>query len=305
MTLQDFLADLDSEDKPLKYSRLLQVSGLSSEETDEFKPAWASAHPTRRREIVDKLVELCEDNLELDFTRVFSVCLEDSDDDVREKAARGLWECDDRSIIPPLIGLLSDDPSPKVRAAVSTSLGRFAAMAQNGKLLARDGDRIQEALIAVIDRQDEELEVKRRAIEAVASFNLPDVDQIIRNAYTSGDLKLMQSSIYAMGQSFNSQWLSDVLREIDHEDASIRYEVASACGKLGDESTAPDLIRLLQDEDLHVQLAAASSLGDVGGQLARRALYQCLKIGDEALVDSARQALAQIEFSDDPLSLQF
>jgi HEAT repeat protein len=292
------LADLSDEDKPLKYSRLLQVSGLSSGETVEFKLAWASVQPTRKREIVEKLVDLCEDNLELDFIRVFRICLEDKDEDVREKAARGIWECDDRSIIRPLIDLLRDDPSAKVRAAVSISLGKFAVMAQNGKLLPRDADRIQEALMAVIGRQDEELEVRRRAIEAVASYNLPELDQIIRNAYASGELKLMQSSIYAMGRSSNSRWLSDVLTAMDHEDASIRYEAAAACGQLGGESTAPQLIKLIQDEDVQVQLAAVMALGNVGGQLARRALHKCLKIEDEALADAATDALGHIEFDD-------
>ena len=69
--------------------------------------------------------------------------------------------------------------------------------------------------------------------------------------------------------------------------------------------TLQDFLADLEAEDLHVQLAAMSSLGGVGRQLARCALYQCLNIEDETLMDSTRQALVQIEFNDYPLDLQF
>ena len=304
MTLKEFLDQLGEGGNPLKYTELLQVSGLTSEETLDFKAAWPSIPSSRKREVLTKLVELSEGNMELDFSAAFMVCLDDEDEVVREKAAQGLWDCDDRTIIRPLIRLLEDDPSPKVRAAVGISLGKFAAMAQNGKLLSRDADGIREALMTVIGRHDEEMEVKRRAIEAVASFDVPEIDEIIRGAYHSGDPKLMQSSLYAMGQSSNVQWLPSVIEELDHEHAAIRYEAAQACGLLGDESTVPHLIKLVQDEDTQVQLAAIGALGTVGGTLAGRALLQCLKMGDEALVEAARDALENIEFDDNPLGIR-
>ena len=305
MTLKDFLTDLADDEKQLKYSRLLQVSGLSSAETAEFKTEWRSVPPTRKQDIVGKLVELCEDNIELDFSGVFRVCLEDADEDVREKATQGLWECDDRAIIRPLIDLLHNDESAKVRAAAGMSLGKFSAMAQNGKLLPRDAERILEALMAVIDGKEADLEVRRRAIEAVSYFDFPKRVDIIRGAYDSGDPKLLQSAIYAMGQSSNTQWLPNVLMEMDHELAAIRYEAANACGQIGDESTVPHLIQLLQDEDTQVQLAGVKALGAIGGALAIRALQQCLKMEEETLVEAAKETLSSMEFDDDPLGFRF
>ena len=305
MTLNSFLRELSVDNEPLKYSGLIQVSGLTSQETAEFKSAWPSIRQERRQEIVGKLVELCEQNLELDFNVVFVSCLADEDEVVREMAAQGLWDCDDRTVIRPFIDLLKDDPSPRVRTAASMLLGKFATMAQNGKLLPRDSDRIRDALMSIIELQDEDPEVRRRAIEAVASFDIPETADIIRNAYHSDDPKLMQSSLYAMGQSSNTQWLPHVLEEMDHEQASIRYEATTACGLLGDESTAPRLIRLLEDDDAQVQLAAVKALGAVGGQLAGRALHQCLKLGDEALMEAAEEALSNIEYDEDPLAVRF
>ncbi len=305
MTLEKYLKELADEEKPLKQSGLLQLSGLSSEEMFEFKTEWAGMSFDRKCEILTRLIELGEDNLELDFTAVFRASLSDEYDEIRERATRGLWETDDRVVIRPLISLINDDPSPRVRAAAAMSLGKFAGMAQDSKLLTRDAERIRNALLSTIDKEDEELEVRRRAIEAIASFNSPEIGEIIREAYDCDEPKLKQSAIFAMGRSSDTQWLPIVLQEMQHNDPAIRYEAASAIGQLGDESTVPHLIMLIQDDDFQVQVSAVQALGTIGGMLARRALLQCLKLGDEGLEEAAQAALHSIEFDEDPLGFRF
>ena len=305
MSITEYLDTLAEDSDALKYSGLLQLSDLSSDESDEFETAWPSISTEVRRDILDKLTELAEDNLELDFTAAFRSCLDDGDDDVRELAARGLWECEDRKIIRPLVRLVNGDPSAKVRAAACTTLGRFTALAQDGKLGARDAETIRSALVGVIEGTDEEMEVRRRAVEAVAGLTAPGVEAIIRDAYESGVPEMKQSSIYAMGRSSDSAWLPTVLREMDDRSPAIRFEAANAAGLLGDEKVAPHLISLLRDDDLSVRLAAISSLGSVGGALASQALHKCLESEDEAVEEAADEALRQIEFDEDPLSLTF
>ena len=305
MTLEGYLADLGDEETPLTHSELLHLSGLSPDEFPTFKSGWPSISQSRKCEILSRLAELAEDNLEMDFTAVFRSCLEDDDAPVRERAALGLEECADRTMIRPLIKLLKDDPTSQVRTASAISLRRFAEMAQSGKFLAKDSARLQEAFLTVINREDEDLDVRRRAIEAVAHFDSPEVHQIIREAHNSGDPRLRQSAVFAMGQSSTQKWLSTVLDEMRHEDPAIRYEAAAAGGQLGDESTVPHLIRLIEDEDPEVQLSAVRALGSVGGPLAKRALLRCLKQEDDALEQAARTALGDIEFDEDPLGLRF
>ena len=305
MTAEGYINDLVSDDQPLKYSALVQLSDISSEQIPEVKATLFSASDDRRRDILGKLVELCEDNLELDFSRVFRVSLEDEDEEVREKATRGLWDCDDRTIIPQLVDLLDSDPSTKVRVCAALSLRKFAMLAQDGKLLARDSERVKNILLDIIANEDEEVEVKRRAIEAVSYFDSPETNAIIQQAYQSGDPQLKQSALYGMGKSSNAKWLPTVMAEMEDEDAAIRYEAASAMGLLGEESTAPHLIVLVQDEDPHVQIAAVRSLGQVGGTLAKRALLRCMKLGDNAIEEAAEEALNEIDFEEDPLRLEF
>lgn len=303
MTLEKCLKDLAEDAKPLSHSALNQLSSLSSEEVAKFSAAWASLSKSRKHGLLTKLAELCEDNLELDFSAVFRACLGDGAAEVREQATRGLWECDDRAIIRPLVELLRGDESPKVRAAAASSLGKFAGMAREGKLLARDADKVRTTLLSTIGNQREDVEVRRRAIEAVACFNSSQVQQVISEAYQSADPRMKQSAIYAMGRSSDTKWLPIVLEEMRHQEPAIRYEAASACGLLGDESTVPHLIRLINDDDAQVQTSAVHALGAIGGPLAKRALLQCLKLGDEALEEAAQAVLNNAGVEEDPPGL--
>ncbi len=294
-----------SLDEAPSYSKLARLSGLSSDELGQFKLAWVSLPAERRREIIGRLVELGEENVELSFFEVFQACLNDDEEEVRAGATRGLWECDDRAIIRPLIGLIDHDPSNSVRAASATTLGKFATLAQDGKLHPRDGGRLRDSLLEAIRREGQDPSVVRRAIEAVGALGGPEVDGVIGEAYESADLKLRQGALFAMGRSSEPKWLPKVLQELSHTDPAIRYEAATASGLLGDESTVPELTELADDEDPQVQLAAISALGEIGGPLAKRALMGSLEIGDKTLEEAARDALANLEFNEDPLGLSF
>jgi hypothetical protein len=63
------------------------------------------------------------------------------------------------------------------------------------------------------------------------------------------------------------------------------------------------LIDLLDDPDREVQGAAVWALGQVGGRQAREALRTCLMSDDEVLREAAEEALSELEFYRDPLSL--
>ena len=302
MTLDNYFSELTDASSTMNHSGLLQLSGLEPSEIKELMGIWSTIPIERRREMMDRMSELSEDNLDMDFASVFRACLSDDDDQVRAKAARGLEDSDDRTLIRPLIDLLLTDASHAVRASAAVSLGKFAVMAQDGKMLKRDAERIRVALLEVIDRKDENLEARRRAIESVASFNSPQVEQIIQRAYDDGNSELKQSAIYAMGQSSDTRWMPTVIQDTRSPDPAIRFEAATACGNLGDEETTPHVVALLNDEDSQVQLASVHALGTIGGSLAKRALQQCLLMDDDAMEEAAKTALLELEFDDDPMA---
>ena len=304
MTLERYLERLEDGEEPLKYSGLVQLSGLSQHEILTFKRVWANFKLERKTDVLSRLIEMAEDNPELDFDAVFWTCLKENSEEVRERALEGLWECDDRTLINPIISLLTNDPSEKVRSAAAIALGKFASLAEDEKLLSRDGDRIREALFEALKDPKEVAGVKRRVIEAVSAFALPEVKEAIDEAYHSPKPELRYSAIFAMGKSGDPSWLPRILKELDSNDPAMRYEAANACGELGEEGAVPYLINLLEDHDTQVQVSAVEALGAVGGSLAKKALQRCLKLGDLALEEAAETALRAIETNEDPLSFR-
>ncbi len=304
MTQQQVMDDLADPRKPIRHADLMQLSGMARSEAAGVMSSWVGVSAARKSELIERMVEMAEENIELDFSGVLRACLRDAHAGVREKAALGLWDSDDRSIVRPLVELLGGDPSSSVRAAAATTLAKFAEMAGEGRMTKRDVQRIRGALLAVIEREDEEIETRRRAIESVAAFDSDRVRSIISQAYGDADVRLKQSAIYAMGRSSDERWLPTVLRETRSEDAAMRFEAATACGLLGDDDMTPHLINMLNDEDSQVQLAVVRALGVIGGDLARRALMQAIRLGDDAVEEAAEEALALIEFDEDPLGLR-
>ena len=305
MTLEQYFQGLVEDETALNHSRLVQISALDEEELEKFRHWWPSIPVEHRRKLVARLVTLAEEGVELDFDVVFRHCLRDDDPEVREKAVTGLWESDDRTLIGTLVDLLQGDPAEQVRASAAISLGKFSTLSQLGKLLPQDGDRIKELLTDIVENEAESLDVRRRALEAVAAFNTDKVRELIEWAYSNEEPKLRISAVYAMGRTCDLSWLPTILSELGSEDAAMRYEAANACGEMGEEEAVPYLIRLLEDDDFQVQLSVIRTLGTIGGRLAKRALQRCLGESDEVVQEAAAAALNQLEGEDAPLISSF
>jgi HEAT repeat protein len=303
--VEETLAELSDSQKPLLNSRLVRLSNLGSKELEALKQAWPAIDTRRQRQIVQRLVALAEDNLELNFDGIFKHCLKDPDAEVRRQAIEGLWENEESSLVNPLIHLLEQDSSEKVQAAAATALGKFALLAEHGKLRTDHARRIGEALLAVTSATDRPIEVRRRALEAVAPLSWPEVKSAIMAAYKSQHSRLKVSSIYAMGRNCDPGWLPILLVELDNIDAEVRYEAAGACSELGDEAAVPALISLVDDPDIDVRMAAIQALGKVGGAKAKECLQRYSNDISEAIQETARQALEELMAIEDPLSFQF
>lgn len=305
MTLERYLQNLAQSRESPKHAHLVQLSGLNDQEMEQLGRWWPSMPTERRRKLMELLVTVAEDNLELDFNPIFRHCLNDDDPEVRERAVSGLWECDDRSLVAPLMTLLKSDPCERVRASAATALGKFASLAVAGKLLSRHGERIEELLLSVLENEQESSEVRRRVLEAVACFNTPRIHSLIKWAYNSSDFKLHISALYAMGRTCDPTWLPILTAATESNDPAMRYEAASACAELGEEKATPYLIPLIRDDDPNVQTAAIRALGAIGGPLAERALRQCVRSTDEVLQQAAQEALQQMETEHDSTSFKF
>ncbi|MFN3975034.1 MAG: HEAT repeat domain-containing protein [Dehalococcoidia bacterium] len=305
MTLERYLADISDPSRPLKHTLLAGLSGLVPEEMEAVQRVWPTIPVERRRHILERLGAMAEERVEMDFSPLFRFALKDTDAQVRAQAILGLWECEDRSLITPLLTLLKCDPDATVRAVAAQALGKFAAMATEGKLPPSEGKRILEALVAVFSNPREVVEVRRRSLEALAVFSEPVVCDLIRQAYESQDPCMRQSAVYAMGRNGDGQWHATIVKELSSPDPAMRYEAAGACAELGEESLVVHLLPLLQDDDPQVRLTAIRALGAIGGNLAKKNLLALLKSSDEAVRDAAQEALEQLHSEEDPLTFKF
>lgn len=294
------------ETKPLKVSTLYALSGLSGEDLQAVKEACAVMSPERRREMVRAMVDFTETAVDVQFTPVLRHCLDDADAQVRRMAIEGLWEVEQLWLVGALVHMLEIDPEVSVRAAAAASLGRFVLLAELGKIPASVGARAESALLSAYLGRDEPLEVRRRALEAVAYSGEVGIRDLIEEAYYEGEEDLRLSALFAMGRSADRFWRDVVVRELGSDLPAIRYEAAVACGELELRDAVSHLARLVEDEDEEVRSAAVEALGKIGGRAARQVLGWCCSSGDAELCLAAAEALEQASwFGDgDELSVQ-
>ena len=301
--LENYLKDLRDTGKPLVVSKLVNLSDLSREEMEAFKSVWHGIDVARRRQIVEMLVEVAEDNFELDYDQIFRLCLGDGDGEVRAKAIEGLSECEERSLLDPLISLLLGDLEDSVRAAAAAALGTFAMLAEFGELKANDADKVEKALLTAFSNKKEQMDVRCRALESISMMSRPQVEVMIRQAYQSDELEFRASALCAMGRTCNSDWLSILLQELSSPSAQLRFEAARACAELEADDAVPRLIELTRDDDAQVRLSAVEALGRIGGDEAKQALQECRDGADDAMSEAAEDALDEMKFREDPFAI--
>jgi HEAT repeat protein len=304
MNFEEYLDQLVDGAVQLKVTDLQRLSGLTGEREAAIATRWPSIDVRRRRRIVQELEDLLEDNVEFDFDGVFLLGIGDDDVDVRRQSIRALWEHEGSDLIHPLLHLLRDDDDAGVRSEAALALGRFVVMHEEGRLRDRHFEVIELGLREALDKDGETIDVRARALEAIGSHNEQWVRDEIRIAYESAQHRLKVSAVNAMGRSGDDRWLPLLVRELSSDDPEVRYEAAVACGSVADERAIPHLVKLVLDSDAEVTQAAITALGEIGGAQAKAALVLLLESESESTRESASDALAALEFEQDPLAFK-
>jgi HEAT repeat protein len=248
------------------------------------------------------LAEMAESDVDADFGAVFRLALGDDDDAVRLAALEGLWEDEDAALVPTLVRLLNADPSTNVRAAAAVSLGRFAMAGELEELNPKMTAVVREALLAAIRSQDQDVDVRRRALESVSCMSGDDISDLIRAAYRDKDEWMAVSAVFAMGRSLDETWAPYVLRELKNARTEIRFEAARAAGELELTDAVPTLLEMLYDPESEVRDVAIEALGNIGGESALQALAELAKSDNESIRHAALEALEIARFNEDPLA---
>ena len=163
------LARLRDTSQPVPMASLYHLSDLAGADLTAFEAFWPELTTERRAAIVQNLQEISEANFEVSFDAVFRLALEDESPESRAVAIRALWDSEDPTLMAPLIDFMLHDPDPLVRAAAASGLGRYVYLGELEELPAAQVKRVEDNLLAVING-DDELEVRRRALEGAGLF---------------------------------------------------------------------------------------------------------------------------------------
>jgi hypothetical protein len=301
--LHELIEQLGDLKQAIPYSRLYPLSDLSRRRAAEFRAAWETLATEKRRKIIRSLAQFAEATFEVNFDVIFRIGLEDPDQEVRATAIDGLWEDEDPDLIGPFLVMMRQDPSPRVRAAAASGLGRYVLAGELEKLPQPVEARIMTELLTVGLLAGESIDVRRRAVESAAYACTPEVHDMLEMAYYDEDEKMRISAIVGMGRSCDQQWKSIVLEELQSHSPAMRYEAAWASGELMLQQAVPLLARLVQDPDRQVSNATIWALGQIGGQQAKRILIDAYDDADEDTESALDEALAELALAEGELDL--
>jgi len=271
------------------------LSDLSQDEIRQLQPVWKALPTNYRRKLMRRLVDIAEADFEFDFGEFARLGLADADAGVRQAAIEALWIDESQELMYRLIELAIKDESQEVRAAAASALGRFILLGEYEELPAEAAVQAQNAAIKLLTDETEEVDVRRRALEAIANCNHPIVDGAIREAYQGTDRRMRISSIFAMGRTCDAKWEDIVLAELVSEDDEMRYEAAKAVGELELREAVPPLLRQALEDDREIKEVAIWSLGEIGSKEAIKALNllarDAKRVGDDDLLEAIEEAI--------------
>jgi HEAT repeat protein len=284
------------------------LSSLSDDELVRLRPAWGSLSPAYRRKVMRRASEVAETNFDLDYAAFGRFGLDDTDPDVREAAIDVLWEDEGLDLMERLIRLAQNDESRAVRAAATSALGRFILAGELGDLPDSETERAQDVVVDILNDEDEDVDVRRRALEAIANCGHEIVEDAIEEAYEGFDRRMQVSSIYAMGRTCDApRWGEIVVRELGSEDPEMRFEATRAAGELELKDAIPTLAQIARDPDSEIKEMAIWSLGEIGGEDAVRLLKKFARdaeqSGDDELVEAIQEAIANAALGGDGLMI--
>lgn len=296
------LASLADVSQPPQVALLSQLSGPSRADVALWRRMWPTVAVERRRWLCRSLAANAEADFAVDYEPLLLAALDDEDAEVREAAIEGLWESERPALAARLVEILRTDRAENVRSAAASALAPFAQLAEMDELPAELTPRLVRALVDAATDESEEVDVRRRATEAVGFLDTPEVRALVEAHGESEERDLQAGALIAMGRNGSSRWESFILAGLDADDPILQFAAAQAAGDCGTREAVASLLPLAEGEDLEICLVAIWALGEIGGRQARRALEGLAAATDEEDVLAAiEDALAMADLDDGEL----
>jgi HEAT repeat protein len=293
------LNDLLDDGKPFPARYLHHFSNLEPEDLKKLTKAWTQVSPGRKHTLLEDLEVLAEADALTSFDDLARSLLADADPQVRTRAIRLLWDCDDPKLVPVYLNILNADEHVDVQAAAANALGQFVYLGELEELPPDLQRTLEDQLLAAATSAREPL-VRRRALESLGYSGRAELVPLIESAYREKDPDWMVTALIAMGRSCDDRWKKQVLSQLRSPDYDTRSAAIHAVGELEFESGRSVLLDILEDEDdLEVRHELIWALSRIGGEGVRARLEDLYEIEeDDAEADFIEEALDTLSFND-------
>jgi HEAT repeat protein len=228
-----------------------------------------------------------------------------------------LTGCHLRSVRPPAQSTAS--PNAEVSAAVSKLLKSVAAAGEDSP------DKTDAALAAIVAlgepaipvlsaaRSDPDENVRLVAVQALATFNTPNVVDPLLAALKDENAQVRTEAVRALGNLREQRAVQPLLEQSQQDDtASVRYDCLTSLGQIGDPVASPLLLTGTHDDDPYVRMWSMTALCDMHHEQAPELALTLVRdanvyvrrqvlVGCKQALDTprGRQALIDLALADD------
>jgi len=299
-TFQKVLVALLAEDKDFPRHYLQEFSDIGSDELRSLLEEWPRIKLSRKLTLLKELDSLADADTLVSFDDLARALLTDSDPNVRVHAIRLLDESEDTKLISTYLDMLKNDSDVNVRAEAANTLNLFVDLGELEKISEDTYREIEDALLASANGEDE-LRVRRAALESLGYSSRSEVTTLIESAFHREDPNWRASALVAMGRSADDRWEDEVIASLISDDDRVKRAAVQSAGELSLKTARPILIRLLEEgEDEDVVSAAVWSLSQIGGEDARTYIETLLdQTEDEDQIAFLEEALDNLAFTED------
>lgn len=273
---------------------LAAFSDLGRTDVALVRDAWPAIPLETRQKILERAIDLSEDSVELDFTQLALVGLDDESAEVRGRAVASLWESPRREVAARLLRALETDGDPDVRTAAAGALRQFVVLREFGRFDEELGDRVIAALHLLAEAAETPALLRAAALESIGPRSLPGVAELIVAGYNDEDRSVRLAAVVAMGDSGDERWLDYLLEQTYSDDAEFRFAAVLSLGQVGAEEAIEALSALLADSDPEVVIAAIAALSEIGTAEAFKVITEFARDAapefSEAIADAVEMA---------------
>ncbi len=299
-SFQKVIGELTEGGPDLSRRALQEFSDLDPASLRALQEAWPRISLERKRKLLEGLEALSEEDTLVSFDDFAGSLLTDPDAEVRTRAIRLLDESKDVKLIRPFIKILNADPDADTRTEAATALGKFVELGELEEIPEESRREVEEALLEKANSEDQ-LAVRRSALEALGFSSRPEVITLIESCFRRENPEWQASALFAMGRSYDERWEESVLSRMMDVNFLVRLAAVEAAGELRLASARTALFRVLEEEEQdEIASAAIWSLSQIGGEDARLYIENLLDLAeDEEDVKFLEDALDNVEFTDE------